>query len=126
VQSPVFLIFLVVVALIFFVIVPSRQRKSMAAKQQALRASMTPGTPVMTTSGLHATVVAVGEGTVDLEIAPGVVTTWLLPAVREITPTAKPDQVADVEGPAGLPGGGATRATGGIVDGDGDPTDPTR
>jgi preprotein translocase subunit YajC len=76
------LILLVVAALLLFVL-PARQRKKMAEKQQALRDSLAPGTPVMTTSGMHGTVVRKGEGTVDLEIAPGVVVTFVQQAILE-------------------------------------------
>ena len=51
---------------------------------QALQTALEPGDVVMTTSGLRATVVdASYEETVDLEIADGVVTTWVRAAVRE-------------------------------------------
>src|SRR5260370_1399419 len=42
-----------------------------------------PGDRVHTSSGLEATVVAITDDTVDLEIAPGVVTTWMKLAVRD-------------------------------------------
>ena len=51
---------------------------------QALQSSLEPGDIVSTTSGLRGTVVdASYEDTVDLEIADGVVTTWVRAAVRE-------------------------------------------
>jgi preprotein translocase subunit YajC len=37
----------------------------------------------MTTSGMYGTIVALADNTVDLEIAPRVVTTWSRAAVRE-------------------------------------------
>jgi len=60
-----------------------RQRR--AQEQQAqLQNSLTVGDRVMTTSGLHGTVVdSSDETTVELEIAPGVRTTWLRAAIRE-------------------------------------------
>ena len=45
---------------------------------------LTIGTPVMTTSGLHGTVAALGDTTVDLEIAPGVVVTLARQAILEV------------------------------------------
>jgi preprotein translocase subunit YajC len=107
---------LIAVALVVLIVLPARQRKAMQAKAQAMQESLTVGTPVMMTSGIHGTVVGLGEGTVDVEIAPGVVTTFARPAIMEIR----------------RPAGGSTAATGepgaggGTVDGDGDPTDPTR
>ena len=38
----------------------------------------------MTTSGLHGTVTAVADDTIELEIAPGLRTTWVRAAVREV------------------------------------------
>lgn len=113
------LLILIALALVVFVVLPQRQRKTAAAKQQALRQSMTPGTRVMTTSGMYATVVSSTETTVDLEIAPGLVTTWLLAAVREVVPPATVEQVD---------GTGSTGATGvtDTVEGNGDAPDTTR
>ena len=69
-----------------------RQRRQMQEMQQ-MQAALTEGDHVMTTSGLRGTVVdASYEETVDLEIAPGVVTTWVRAAIREkIKPTAAED-----------------------------------
>ena len=107
---------LLAVALVVLIVLPARQRKTMQAKAQAMQESLTVGTPVLLTSGLHATVVRLGEGTVDLEIAPGVVATYARPAILEI------------RRPAGsLDGAVADDAPGGVTgDGDVDPTDRTR
>ena len=59
-----------------------RQRRAMQATID-LHESLRPGDRVHTTSGLQATVAAIAEDTVDLEIAPGVVTTWMKLAVRD-------------------------------------------
>jgi preprotein translocase subunit YajC len=59
-----------------------RQKRAMQATID-LHESLEPGDRVHTTSGLEATVVALTEDTVDLEIAPGVVTTWMKLAVRD-------------------------------------------
>jgi len=77
------LVLLVVAALLLFVL-PARQRKRQMEKQQSMRNSLVPGTPVVTTSGMQATVVGKGEGTVDLELAPGVVVTFLQQAILEV------------------------------------------
>jgi preprotein translocase subunit YajC len=78
--------FLILLALVFVVLIvlPGRQRKKVQAKQQEMQESLKPGTPVMTTAGLHATVASVGEGTVDLEIAPGVVSTYERRAILQL------------------------------------------
>ena len=77
------LIMLALLAVLLFVL-PARQRKTMQARAQALQESLTVGAQVMTTSGMHATVAALGETTVDLELAPGVVVTFARPAILEI------------------------------------------
>jgi preprotein translocase subunit YajC len=65
-------------------ILNSRRQKRAIAEAQRLQSSLTEGDRVMTTSGLHGTVVGSSdETTIDLEIAPGVRTTWLRAAIRE-------------------------------------------
>ena len=59
-----------------------RQKKAMQATID-LHESLTVGDRVHTTSGLQATITDVSDDTVDLEIAPGVVTTWMKLAVRD-------------------------------------------
>jgi preprotein translocase subunit YajC len=59
-----------------------RQRRAMRATID-LHESLQPGDRVHTTSGMEATVVEITEDTVELEIAPGVVTTWMKMAVRD-------------------------------------------
>ncbi|MBV9312473.1 MAG: preprotein translocase subunit YajC [Pseudonocardia sp.] len=60
-----------------------KQRKQMQ-EMQHMQAELSEGDMVITTSGLRGTVVDSGyEETIDLEIAPGVVTTWLRAAIRE-------------------------------------------
>ncbi len=96
------LILLALLAVMLFVL-PARQRKRVAAQQQALQESLTVGAPVMTTSGLHGTVAALHERTVDLEIAPGVVVTFVRQAILEVRRPA-----GDVPGTAGDDAPGAT------------------
>lgn len=74
----------------------TRKQKKAAAQQQELQASLKDGDRVMTTSGLYATVAdASDEGTIDLEVADGVVTTWLRQAVREKINPIVEDDAAD-------------------------------
>ena len=56
----------------------------MAGPAQTLQDSLTVGAPVMTTSGLHGRVGGLGDKTVDIEIAPGVVVTFARPAILEV------------------------------------------
>lgn len=58
-----------------------RQQRAFALVQAAVR----PGLRVMTTSGLHATAISIeDDGTVVLEIAPGVHTRWARQAIAEV------------------------------------------
>ncbi len=61
-----------------------RKQKRAAAETQNMQKSLTPGTRVMTTSGLHGTITAVADDTIELEIAPGLRTTWVRAAVRQV------------------------------------------
>lgn len=66
----------------FMYLASRRQKKAMQATID-LHESLQPGDRVHTTSGMQATVVAFTDDTVDLEIAPGVVTTWMKLAIRD-------------------------------------------
>ncbi|MCZ2828197.1 preprotein translocase subunit YajC [Modestobacter sp. VKM Ac-2986] len=107
---------LIVLVLLFglLIVLPARQRKKIQANAAAMQAALTPGTPVMLTSGIHGTVAALGADTVDLEVSPGVVITVARPAVLEVR---KPLDAGTT--------GGSTAATG-STDGDGDPADRAR
>jgi preprotein translocase subunit YajC len=59
-----------------------RQKKAMQATID-LHNSLKVGDRVHTTSGLQAEIRAITDDTVELEIAPGVVTTWMKLAVRD-------------------------------------------
>ena len=59
-----------------------RQKKAMQATID-LHNSLTIGDRVHTTSGLQGTITGITDDTVDLQIAPGVVTTWMKLAVRD-------------------------------------------
>jgi preprotein translocase subunit YajC len=77
----VFLPLLVILgAFMFFA--SRRQKKAMQATID-LHNSLQIGDRVHTTSGLHGTITAITDDNVDLEIAPGVVTTWMKLAVRD-------------------------------------------
>lgn len=59
-----------------------RQKKAMQATID-LHESLQIGDRVHTTSGLQATITGITDDTVDLEIATGVITTWMKLAVRD-------------------------------------------
>ena len=98
------IILIALFAVVLFVL-PARQRKRMQAKAQELQQSLAIGTPVMTTAGLHGTVARLGDTTIDLEIAPGVVVTFARQAVLEVRrPVGTTDGVADDGTDTGTPG----------------------
>ncbi|WP_037365177.1 preprotein translocase subunit YajC [Amycolatopsis orientalis] len=77
---PLLLLLVVAVPLVM----GTRKQKKQQAAQQEMQNSIAPGDRVMTTSGLYGTVADTSsDTTIDIEIAPGVVTTWLRLAVRE-------------------------------------------
>lgn len=119
------LLFPLIILLLFIpILLSSRRQKRQMQEMQRLQGSLSDGDVVVTTSGLRGTVVDSSyEDTIDLEIAPGVVTTWVRAAVREkVNPTdesatstedstpaieastdhaaddARPDQVTKVDG----------------------------
>lgn len=84
---------LLVLVLAVPLVMSTRKQKKQQAAQQDLQNSLAPGDRVMTTSGLYGTVADTsGDNTIDIEIAPGVVTTWLRLAVREkVEPVVETD-----------------------------------
>ena len=102
-------------AIVLFVL-PARQRKRMAAQAQALQDSLDIGTPVMTTSGMHGSVAAIGDKTIDLELAPGVVVTFARQAIMEVRkPLGTTDGVTDEGTDTGTPGATGGRPADGTV-----------
>lgn len=69
-----------------------RKQKRQAAESQKLQDAVVPGARIMTTSGLHGTVTAVADDTIELEIAPGLRTTWARAAVRQVVVPALDDE----------------------------------
>ena len=95
-SSLMFPLLLVLLAVPLFL--SARKQKRAVAEQQALLNSLEPGDRVMTTSGLYATVAGVNDedNTIELEIADGVVTTWLRQAIREkVVVDTETDAVVD-------------------------------
>jgi len=73
---------LIIVLGAFMFFASRRQKKAMQATID-LHDSLAIGDRVHTTSGMEATIAGLGDDTVDLEIAPGVITTWMKLAVRD-------------------------------------------
>jgi preprotein translocase subunit YajC len=86
-----------------------RQRRAMQATID-LHESLQIGDRVHTTSGLEGTIAAITDDNVDLEIAPGVITTWMKLAIRD---RIEPDEEDDDDaGPRELSETEATDETG--------------
>jgi preprotein translocase subunit YajC len=112
-MDPLFLPLLFIAVLALPLILNSRRQKRATADAQRLQSSLTDGDRVVTTSGLHGTVVgSADETTVDLEIAPGVRTKWLRAAIREkITEdTEDNDEPAAASAPLAAPIDDSARA----------------
>ncbi|MDQ3150674.1 MAG: preprotein translocase subunit YajC [Actinomycetota bacterium] len=91
-ESLLLLLFLMVLALPLFL--GARRQKKAIREAQELQSSLVVGERVLTTSGVQATILDLGDETVDLEIAPGVRTTWVRVAIRERL--VDPDAVTEV------------------------------
>ncbi|KXO91935.1 preprotein translocase subunit YajC [Tsukamurella pulmonis] len=75
---------LLLVLMLVFLFFQFRKQKKQMNETMEMQAGLTVGTKVMTSTGLYGTVVGLGEDTVDLEIAPGITTTWVRRAVAKI------------------------------------------
>ncbi len=92
---------LMIVLLVFvggMLFLSSRTRKRQMAAQQAKLNAITPGVRVTTIAGLQGTVTAVADDTMELEIAPGVRTTWLRAAVRDVVVAPDAADTVDLAG----------------------------
>ena len=81
---------LIIIMGAFMFFASRRQRKVMQATID-LQESLRVGDRVNTTSGLQATITAIGDDHVDLEIAPGVVTRWVKLAIRDRVESELPE-----------------------------------
>lgn len=76
--------FLIILLLFVPLFLNGRKQRKQMQQTQAMQQALEDGDVVVTTSGLRGTIVdASYEDTIDLEIAEGVVTTWLRAAIRE-------------------------------------------
>jgi preprotein translocase subunit YajC len=74
-----------------------RKQKRQVAETKRMQDTVQPGARIMTTSGLHGTVTAVADDTIELEIAPGVRTTWVRAAVREVIVPVNDDSTVELD-----------------------------
>src|SRR3954467_4924444 len=73
---------LIIILGAFMFFASRRQKKAMQATID-LHESLVVGDRVHTTSGLQGTITGITDDSVNLEIAPGVITTWMKLAVRD-------------------------------------------
>jgi preprotein translocase subunit YajC len=91
-----------------FMYFASRRQKKAMQKTIDLHNSLQVGDRVHTTSGLQGEIKAITDDNVELEIAPGVVTTWMKLAVRD---RIQDDDVDDDAPALGEPESTATEIT---------------
>ena len=82
--TPLLLIVLLFGVMYFMMIRPQQKRRREA---QAMQAALGPGDEIVTIGGLHATVVAVADDVVTVEIAPGVNARFARPAIARVVPS---------------------------------------
>lgn len=85
---------LIIILGAFMLFASRRQRKAMQATID-LHESLRIGDRVHTTSGLEASITGIDDDTVDLEIAPGVVTRWMKLAIRDRIEPELPEVAAE-------------------------------
>jgi preprotein translocase subunit YajC len=83
---------LIIIMGAFMYFASRRQKKAMQATID-LHESLRVGDRIHTTSGLQGTITGITDDNVELEIAPGVITTWMKLAVR--------DRIEDADDEAG-------------------------
>ena len=96
-------------AFYFILIRPQQKQRREIARVQS---TLAPGTKVMTGSGLIATIVAVDDDEVVLEVSPGVTNRYVRRAIMRVVPD--PTEAADADEPGsedGLTGGVAKPVT---------------
>jgi preprotein translocase subunit YajC len=83
-------VLLIVLAFVLLFILPARQRKKIAERQTAMQQALQIGAPIMLTCGLHGTVAALQETTLDVKIAAGTVVRFARAAVLELRTQPEP------------------------------------
>jgi preprotein translocase subunit YajC len=88
----------VIIAGMYFLMIRPQQRRNRELQQ--MQATLGPGAEVMTGSGIYGTVTDVdeAEGTIDIEVSPGVIITFARAAVSRVissAPEAEEDEDAE-------------------------------
>ncbi|MFI9274711.1 preprotein translocase subunit YajC [Kitasatospora sp. NPDC052896] len=85
-----FIILLLPIAAIFLMF---RSQKKRQQQQQSMQSAMEPGSAVRTIGGMYALVKSVNDATVELEIAPGVVTYFTKSAIAAVIDPQEYDEI---------------------------------
>lgn len=93
----IILLVLIVVVFLGLPVLTMRKQSKQVNEIKAFQAQLQPGMIVQMTSGIHARIAEVGETTVDVELSPGVTTTWERNAVMKLVEPA--EAVAPAETP---------------------------
>lgn len=94
----IFLLILIVVVFLGLPVMSMRKQSKQINEIKSFQSQLEPGMIVQMTSGIHARIAEVGTTTVDVELAPGVTTTWDRSAVMKLvdTPDSPEDDVQEV------------------------------
>lgn len=87
---------LIIFGLIFYFLI-IRPQRTRQRKMMEMQRSLVPGQRVMTVAGLHATVSAIEDDLIVLEIAPGVECRYAKQAVTQVLDETSPDAEASSE-----------------------------
>lgn len=90
------LLVIALMVVVFYFLIMRPQKKRQQALQKTL-SELTPGTRVVTSSGLFGTIVAIGPRQAVLELSPGVELTVLKQAIARVATDADEDTFADDE-----------------------------
>jgi preprotein translocase subunit YajC len=94
---PLVIVWLVLMAGAFYMLLWRPQQRRMAMVR-ALQSQLSQGDEVLTTSGIYARVVRLGEDDADLEIAPGTVMRVARGAIGQVV--SEPGEIFDAHGEA--------------------------
>ena len=92
----VVVIYLAVLVAAFFFLIVMPQRRRLTA-HRGLMAALESGDEIVTSGGLHGTIRALDVGTIDLEIAPGVVVTLARGAIAGRLSPEPPETDTDTD-----------------------------
>jgi preprotein translocase subunit YajC len=93
---PVALLYLGILVAAFLLLIVRPQRRQMAA-HRALVASLQVGDDVVTSGGIYGTIRGLDDGTVDLEVSPGIVLRVARGAIAQRV--GPPDELEELEEP---------------------------